>query len=179
MAITLLLFVTHFYISFERTLDQEVNKGGSFIALDPIISTSGFSVYPTSYFINKWVSYNALKEKPLTGIGLSTQEEYACKLQQKGQFPEYFTCLDSHCTYTGLVGETGIIGGIGLIILLLTVIRNARNILNLPSSNKKDTLFARSIVFILILIFFEGWTMETYTFRHHWVVLGMFSGYVS
>lgn len=177
-AVFLLLWVTHFY-STRHPLDlKKINNSGSFVCAPHLFQIGPWTIYPTSYSNNKRVSYKAFKNNPFYGIGLDKQESYAAQLQKKGEYPIYFSPLDSHCSYTGAFAEGGILGGFGFLILILFgFIAVKRTWLDTPFM---DTQFIVGIgaITILGIAAIESWTLETNTFRHYWVAIGLFSGYL-
>jgi hypothetical protein len=175
--VTILLFVTHFFVSSPDRFDvRQLNKGGSFVGDTAWFQWGNQGFYPTSYSINKKVSLQGFLSEPLTGIGLTHQPKLACELQQKGQYPTFFSCLDSHCSYLGLLAETGIVGMAGLLLFIFCMYKS---LIDIELTKNSYSFFVPILSILLSILWYESWILETYSFRHYWFVIGIFSGFLS
>jgi hypothetical protein len=175
--VVLFLLITHFYITSIETNPLMVNKGGSFISEKPLITYSNHALYETSYSVNKKASFFLFKRFPMWGVGLGKQELWCDSLRLENKYPNSFSNLDAHCSYSAAFSETGILGGVAYISFIMSILYSVFFLI-------KKFLFAQNTLFIgicgvIIMAAIEALTLENSTFRHHWVCFGILSGLIS
>jgi hypothetical protein len=176
MSIFLLLFVTHFYVTTQKIDPIQFNRGGSFINEHPIHTSGDLKVFETSYFINKKVSFLLFKKYFPWGCGIEQQQKLCVNYRNEGVYPKSFGSLDPHCSYTGIFAESGLFGGLGYLYMITVLVFTAYKF---SRKNKLHRHYAYFFLLIILGISLEAMILETNNFRHQWVMLGLFSGFLS
>lgn len=81
------------------------------------------SYNPMSYYLVKRVAWQAFRQHPWTGIGLSTFHLEAERAYQDGRLPQSYRRINAHSTPFGRLAETGLVGAVTLLLLLVGVWR--------------------------------------------------------
>ncbi|MBP7821489.1 MAG: hypothetical protein KA010_01105 [Saprospiraceae bacterium] len=161
--------ISNFYITNKPLTTSIIQGGGSVIDSTALCSIANWKVYPTGYYITKRTSMAIINDYFPVGIGLEQQQHHCNEYISRGIYPAYFVAFDSHCSLLGLTAETGLLGTIGLMLLLFIMLREIRKNLNTKIDGQRFI-----IALILLLALIEGLNIENFTFRHHWVMLGLF-----
>lgn len=108
---------------------------------------------------NIWIpAIEGFLAKPLgTGVGLWYSEE-------RGRFQGL------HNDYIGALVERGILGGIGMIWLLISIVRLARPVrrVNFPSVTE---LYRTALIGMLVVMLVTAWSHSVFRFRQLWFLL--------
>lgn len=109
------------------------------------------------------VAYNAFMEHPIIGIGLysfpHTSSEYSNL--PKFLYKKYVEGLSPHQTHVALLTETGIVGFIGFMILIVSIVRIAyKNMQNArdPESRFFSIMSMTALIYAIVSMFFtDAW----------------------
>lgn len=122
--------------------------------------------------INYFVSWNMFKTHPFVGIGLS---HYRMLFDHYVNFQLDYEVMIPDSIYLMHLAETGLIGIIGLVVLLLYLLKNALVTYKKIVGDNKELLFAILMSFVALLInmaTFDGLLWKT-TFYLFWVLLSI------
>ncbi len=114
---------------------------------------------------------------PLTGVGIGNFIEYRVKFVDG-------VALNAHNLAGQVLGETGIIGGITFILMMITALINCYKIKGLSKRNRSDRTieilsnFGLACRDSIILLFFEGLFAHN-GLRYNWLWLAAFSSLAS
>jgi hypothetical protein len=176
MSIFLLLFITHFYVTTKKIDPIHFNRGGSFINEHSIYNFGDLKIFETSYSINKKVSLLLFENYFPWGCGIEQQMKLCLNYRKEGIYPKSFGYLDSHCSYTGIFAESGLFGGLGYLFMIITLFSTAYEYSQKNTLNKQYAYF---FLLIILGVALEAIILETNNFRHQWIMLGLFSGFLS
>ncbi|GEM_PF-7009781 len=142
---------------------------------------------PSHYQFRNRLALALLIEHPLMGIGLGKYQTYSqtCQELLARRFPDFFNSMpkewlqsphDPHSTYQGWVAETGLVGGIGMLIFLAVFLRFL-----LQKIKERNSLAVREryVIFLAGLAGFlvHGLSIDILTLRYFWFFLGCLGRY--
>lgn len=78
---------------------------------------------PMSYGLLKAVAWDAFRLAPLTGVGLGTFHKETERAVRAGQLQETYQEADPHSEWLGRLAETGLLGGVTLLILWIALLQ--------------------------------------------------------
>lgn len=124
-----------------------------------------------SYWRLKEVAWDAFTDRPVTGIGLDRFHDITEIAFQQGRLTEPYRAVDPHSTLMGRLAETGLVGGVTLLVLWIVTAVQARRLLALDRS-----WLAISIAAALLGLLVASVNADVMNFRFGWVVLGLLRG---
>jgi O-antigen ligase len=126
-----------------------------------------------SYFRLKQVALDAFLRHPLTGLGLDRFHAATELAFQQGRLTAPYRNIDPHSTFLGRLAETGLIGGISLLVLWIAIALHATQLSNTAAS---DSWVMRAIIAALAGTLVNSLNADVMNFRFLWVVLGLMRG---
>ena len=132
----------------------------------------GVEYQTMSYLRIKQVALSAFASHPLAGVGLDQFHRATEIAAAQGRLTPVYRHIDPHSTFFGRFAETGLIGGLSLIVLWLTIAVTV------------DRLLARGRVHWIVLAVTAGivgtlintMNADVMNFRFLWVALGLVRG---
>jgi hypothetical protein len=121
-----------------------------------------------SYARIKQVAWQTFLEHPIAGIGLDRFHVATARAHTEGRLPPLYREVDPHSTLPGRLAETGIIGGLTLVLLWLAWGRMAVNVSGHALGYAAMAALAGLIVSSL--------NADIMNFRFLWVVAGLMRG---
>lgn len=106
-------------------------------------------------------AYNIFKANPVLGVGVSNYNNASSKDYKTKPGGKYYS---AHSDYLGLLCETGIIGFIGFLIMLGSMLREAYR------RNKLNLLLSVMIVFLFTGIFESNMNKNTYVYVIYFIL---------
>ena len=128
-----------------------------------------------SYYLLKRIALKAFWREPLTGVGLGRFHEVTDRAYREGKIHAVYRYIDPHSTLSGRLAETGIFGGITLILLWVGFIFFAMNLLKRPN---QDAWMIRAILAGMIGLLINSVNADIMNFRFLWVVFAIVRGMV-
>lgn len=126
-----------------------------------------------SYWRLKQVAWDAFTSRPLTGIGLDRFHAITEAAFQEGRLTEPYRVIDPHSTLMGRLAESGLIGGVTLIIFWIVIARETRRLLG---QHHQHAWMATAAAAALLGTFVNTMNADVMNFRFAWVVLGLVRG---
>ena len=126
-----------------------------------------------SYFRIKQVAWDAFVSRPLTGIGLDRFHAITEAAFHDGRLTAPYRIIDPHSTLIGRLAETGLIGGVTLIIFWVVIARETGRLLTLRHEHAWIAVAAAAALLGTLVISVNADVMN---FRFAWVVLGLVRG---
>ena len=158
--IAVLLFGTHFLV--ERTGNELRTPG--YVAGAPIPLTATYHLRQTNYTINKRAALLIGQRHPLLGVGPGRFAASTPALVTEGRYPAYFGRFDPHSTWLGAFAETGVLGFLALLVLVIVLGR----------SGGQAVLGPVAVVLLLYLV--ASTFKDMANFRGVWVLVGWWVG---
>jgi hypothetical protein len=121
-----------------------------------------------SYARIKQVAWRTFLEHPIAGIGLDRFHSATARAHTEGRLPELYREIDPHSTLPGRLAETGIIGGVTLVLLWIAWGRMARDVAGSALGYAAAAALAGLIVSSL--------NADIMNFRFVWVLAGLMRG---
>jgi hypothetical protein len=121
-----------------------------------------------SYARIKQVAWRTFVEHPLAGIGLDRFHLATARAHAEGRLPDLYREIDPHSTLPGRMAETGIIGGVTLVLMWIAWGRIALNVLGNALGYAAAAALAGLIVSSL--------NADIMSFRFVWVLAGLMRG---
>lgn len=136
---------------------------------------AGVSVeYQTmSYLRIKQVAWEAFTSRPLFGIGLDRFHSITEAAYQQGRLTLPYRAIDPHSTFFGRLAETGLAGGLTLLVLWIAIGRSAAM---LWSRRREHQWLAAAAVAAIAGTLVNTMNADVMNFRFLWVVLGLVRG---
>ncbi len=134
---------------------------------------ASISYNPVSYGLLKKVALEAFQQNPFTGVGLGAFHAQTEQAYQKGAIHAPYRKADPHCELLGRLAETGIIGGITLMLVWLGVIQLGHG-LTRKSIGTVWMYWAFWGGFMGILV--NSINVDIMNFRFLWLGLGLLRG---
>lgn len=126
-----------------------------------------------SYFRLKQVAWAAFMAQPLTGVGLDRFHEVSERAFAEGRLSSTYRAIDPHSTLTGRLAETGIIGGVTLLLLWAGAAGVALDVSHRPAP---DRWIAAAVAAGLAGALINSLNVDIMNFRFAWVGLGVLRG---
>ncbi|TPW21173.1 MAG: hypothetical protein FD126_955 [Elusimicrobia bacterium] len=129
---------------------------------------------PMSYLLLKRTALAAWRSAPLTGIGLGRYQEATEREFQAGRLHKRHRAMRPHSTWFGRLAETGLLGGLTLAALWLSIILwGFRAIRETPTD---DAWVSRALLGGLLGLLVNSPNVDAMNFRFLWVGLGLLRG---
>jgi O-antigen ligase len=126
-----------------------------------------------SYFRIKQVALSTFVEHPIAGIGLDRFHVATMRAYQEGLLPQLYSAIDPHSSFAGRLAETGIIGGVTLLLLWIAWARMAVEVLARGTAPNNIALAAAAALAGLII---NSLNADVMNFRFLWVAVGLMRG---
>jgi O-antigen ligase len=123
---------------------------------------------PTAYFSLKKAALDIGSSTPFLGVGPGCFIDRLEEQQEAGLYPKHLPLHDPHSVYLGAWAETGIIGVLGLLFLLVTAFSQIRKL-------SAEAIYPVFLIWMLLFLL-EGMNTDLMNFRHYWVQLGLIGG---
>lgn len=130
------------------------------------------SYNPMSYGLLKRVAAQAFLREPLTGIGLGRFHDETERAYHLGLIHAPYRRADPHCELLGRLAETGLVGGLTLLLLWGGIARVGRELLRRPSSGWVPGAILAGCVGLLV----NSVNADVMNFRFLWLGLGLLRG---
>ncbi len=135
--------------------------------------TFDISYNPMSYFLLKKFAVEAFLDKPITGQGLEQYPEVTARAYQQGRIHSTYKRMDAHCTLLGRLAETGILGGISLLLFVAGLLfYGSRLIRRSPMSHWAEAALLAGSAGLLM----NSLNVDIMNFRFLWVGFGIIRG---
>ena len=151
-----LLAGTHYLV--ERVGDELAEPG--YTAGPPVLTLGDYRLLETNYTVNKRAAVLLGLEHPWLGIGPGRFAQATEALVATGDYPAHFVRFDPHSAWTGAFAETGLLG---LLALLLVVV----GVAHYGPAAPLGSLGVILLLFLLTSIF-----KDVMNFRGVWLVVG-------
>ena len=124
-------------------------------------------------------AYNAFMAHPIAGIGLYSfpYTSYLFNKLPKYLFDEYVSGLTAHLTYLAVIVETGIIGLIGFLIFIYSILKNNFKLLN-NSQEKQFNILNLSVGWGIIYIMISMFVTDAWLWGQGIILFGIFIGLI-
>jgi hypothetical protein len=124
-----------------------------------------------SYLRIKQVAWDAFLSRPLAGIGLDRFHTATEAAFQDGRLTAPYRAIDPHSTFVGRFAETGLAGGVTLLVLWLAIGRAAAQaLMSTPAETRWIAVAAAAAVAGTLI---NTMNADVMNFRFLWVVLGL------
>ena len=128
------------------------------------------SYNPISYLLLKRVAMQAFLREPLTGVGLGMFHRETERAYAQGAIHQPYRHADPHCELLGRLAETGVVGGLTLLILWWGVAHQGCGLLRgAPAS----AWMSRAILAGFVGVLVNSLNADVMNFRFVWVGLGV------
>jgi O-antigen ligase len=108
----------------------------------------------------------------MTGIGPDRFSVITDIAFQQGRLTEPYRAVDPHSTLMGRLAETGLVGGITLVVLWIVIAQYCRSLLA-----RDRSWIAVSTTAALLGLLVASVNADVMNFRFGWVVLGLLRGH--
>lgn len=125
------------------------------------IDVLGLKVVESVYLPIKRVGLRVGEQNPWFGVGPGKFHEQSTSVVFPGELPQEFGSFDPHSTWTGAFAETGLVGSVGLIFVIVALFYHR------PASM---TVWATVALLFLIVSIFK----DVMNFRGLWVIIGLY-----
>ncbi len=160
------LLATHFFWVGKDRWGPAQGKMGAFITDEIVWENDQGVLLSTAYLPLKRWAVKAGGENVPFGLGMGQFSAYLAR--QQPNIPAY----DVHSSYFGLWAESGLLGGLGGVGLLVglgwAVIRRKRAL-----KTEEERLFWIALTTMLGYVLIEGLVLDGLHFRHHWFLLAL------
>ena len=126
-----------------------------------------------SYFRLKQVALDAFLRHPLTGLGLDRFHAETERAFQRGRLTAPYRIIDPHSTFIGRLAETGLLGGLSLLVLWIAIAVHAKQMV---LERGWDNWMVHAAVAALAGTLVNSLNADVMNFRFLWVVLGLMRG---
>ena len=126
-----------------------------------------------SYFRIKQVALDAFIDRPWFGVGLDRFHSVTEAAYQQGRLTETYRVIDPHSTFFGRLAETGIVGGVTLLVLWIALAQAA---VRIWAARSQLEWVAVAAVAALAGTLVNTMNADVMNFRFLWVVLGVVRG---
>jgi len=126
-----------------------------------------------SYFRLKQVAWDAFTSRPLTGVGLDRFHVITEAALKEGRLTAPYRLIDPHSTVMGRLAETGLAGGVTLIIFWIVIARETRQVL---AQHRQHAWIATAAAAALLGTLVNTMNADVMNFRFAWVALGLVRG---
>ena len=123
---------------------------------------------PTPYFALKETAVLFFESDPLVGIGPGNFSKRVKAAKAEQHYPAHLPNYDPHSAYFGALAETGILGLLSVIFLLMVALSSIGVI---PNEVMKGCLLVWLLLFTI-----EGFNTDIMNFRHYWIQFGLLAG---
>jgi putative inorganic carbon (HCO3(-)) transporter len=172
VVVTVYIMLTHFLYFNSPTNWNERLRDTPFTTNVILFENEHITIIESFYLHSKKCALAMTKGNWAWGIGPGDFFEEVSKLEDETiTGVDKFNGFDPHSTYMGALAETGLIGLISIVILLIVIIRAINH---LPYSY----VYRWGMMGIVTLFIIQGITTDIMNMRVLWVVLGMISGMV-
>jgi hypothetical protein len=139
------------------------------------IEVAGYTVdYAVmSYARIKRLALETFLSHPLTGVGLDRFSEVSGAAYQQGRLPHMYRVIDPHSALLGRLAETGILGGVTLVLLWVAVLGTGARLAGSSASASWDARAALAGVAGLLV---AGINVDIMNFRFVWAAFGVLRG---
>ena len=131
-----------------------------------------FTYNVMSYARIKQVAWETFVEHPIAGIGLDRFHSATTRAHDEGRLTSTYREIDPHSTLLGRLAESGLIGGVTLLLLWLAWASMARDLARFGS----DPAIAYAAGAALAGLFVAGINADIMNFRFLWVLAGTLRG---
>lgn len=135
--------------------------------------TVQLSYHWMSYGLLKRIAYSAFLKNPLFGAGLGRFPDLSEKAYHEGAIHARYRGMDPHSTWLGRLAETGLLGGLTLFALWVTVLRSGWAPIQFGSP---DAWLAGGLLAGLIGVLLNSVHTDVMNFRFLWVGFGLLRG---
>ena len=171
--IALFLLGTHFLFLPQQRIDDSYLNDTEFTSEEVWGQWGSLQVVGTSYTTLKKAAWHMGRQHLWWGVGPGQHYKHLSPLREQGIYPEHLPDYESHSSWLGAWAETG---PLGLLSLLAIVVVVWRIIVNSDSIVLTDELpYLLTVYLLLILV--ESISVDTMNFRHLWAPLGLLLGY--
>lgn len=126
-----------------------------------------------SYFRLKEIAWSAFVAHPLTGVGLDRFHLVTARAQDDGLLPALYRETDPHSTLLGRLAETGLPGGVTLVMLWFGIARLASASSGGTAGRRWVPWAATAAITGLIV---SSPNVDMMNFRFFWVAVGLLRG---
>jgi hypothetical protein len=126
-----------------------------------------------SYLRTKQLALEAFAARPLTGIGLDRFHDITRAAYRDGRLTHGYREIDPHSALLGRLAETGIVGGLTLVVLWTTVFVIARPLVQWGGH---DPWLARAALAGFAGLLLVGVNVDIMNFRFLWAGIGVLRG---
>lgn len=139
-----------------------------------VANVLGVSVeYQTmSYLRIKQVAMDVFRSYPMTGIGLDRFHHATQVAAAQGRLTPTYRNVDPHSTFFGRFAETGLIGGLTLIVLWITIAVTVDRLL----AEDRDHWIVIAVTAGIVGTLINTMNADVMNFRFLWVALGLVRG---
>jgi hypothetical protein len=124
-----------------------------------------------SYWRLKEVAWNAFMSRPLVGIGLDRFHTVTEAAFQDGRLTAPYRAIDPHSTLLGRLAETGLAGGLTLLMLWSAIAMTCRRV-----QLRRPSWMATAAAAALLGTLINSANADVMNFRFAWVALGLLRG---
>ncbi|MFC1661716.1 O-antigen ligase family protein [Gemmatimonadota bacterium] len=170
LLLVLPLAATHVFFVDRGSTELETLSGQGYVTDQPFMTLGDRDLVWTNYAVNKSVSVEAFRRSPWLGVGPGQQRRLAGELREAGEYPARFPAYAPHSSYTGTLGELGVVGTAALLLLVVAVALQLRT-----AGMGERALPGEAWVFLvacLAAFAAEATVTDIMNFRHLWVLVG-------
>jgi hypothetical protein len=128
-----------------------------------------------SYGRVKQLAWEAFLSRPLTGIGLDRFHEVTMRAYQNGRLTHMYREIDPHSSLLGRLAETGVLGGLTVILLWAAFVTTGMRLSGTPQPHSWKARAALAGIAGLLL---AGINVDIMNFRFLWAAFGLLRGLV-
>ena len=172
-----LWFGTHYIVQRPKEVTGTYLEGTEYTSERIVYRNESFQLLETSYTALKRAGLIVAAKHPLAGVGPG---KFGSKLPVEkalGNYPSHLPDYDPHSTWIGGFSETGILGGISLLILTGLSFWYTRT--RLFAKAIRESEYHAPIRVYLLLVVIASISVDIMNFRHIWVPLGILLGLAS
>ncbi len=126
-----------------------------------------------SYFRLKQVAWAAFAAQPLTGVGLDRFHDVSERAFADGRLTAAYRVIDPHSTLPGRLAETGLVGGLTLVLLWAGVAAAA---VGAAQRGGPDQWIVVAVVAGFTALLVNSVNVDIMNFRFVWAALGLLRG---
>lgn len=131
-----------------------------------------------SYFRLKQIAWAAFAANPVAGVGLDRFHDVSERAFAQGQLTATYQVVDPHSTLMGRLAETGLFGGVTLVLLWAGVLVAAAGA-GATRNGRPDQWAAVAVMAGLLGLLVNSLNVDIMNFRFAWVGLGLLRGLVN
>ena len=169
-----LWFGTHYIVQRPNDVTGTYLEGTQYTSERVVYRTDAVQLLETSYTALKKAGVSVALKYPLAGVGPGRFNYALPREKSLGNYPEHLPDYDPHSTWIGGFSETGLPGGLSLLLLAGATIWYTRGGA-VVESVRLSSYYPPIRVFILMLLI-ASVSMDVMNFRHLWVPVGLLFG---